>query len=156
MAITSPSAVPSLASRRFTVLTVYGGYLCLGLVVASGRMDALVMPSIQALVAGVMSWFGVWILSCMAPHWRLGQAPDAELDERELSMRLRAYYLAYVIFNSTVFLFLVGASLFMDIAKINEVSYAQVSVVLWGVFLFGWTLPSAVIAWTDRGHGDDE
>jgi hypothetical protein len=44
----------------------------------------------------------------------------------------------------------------MDIAKINEVSYAQVSVVLWGVFLFGWTLPSAVIAWTDRGHGDDE
>ena len=70
--------------------------------------------------------------------------------------RLRAYYLAYVIFNATVFLFLVGASLFMDIAKINEVSYVQISVVLWGVFLYGWTLPSAVIAWTDRGHGDDE
>jgi hypothetical protein len=26
------------------VLSVYGGYLCLALVVASGRMDALVTP----------------------------------------------------------------------------------------------------------------
>jgi len=44
MAITSPSAVPSLVSRRFTVLTGYGSDLCQGLVVASGRMDALVTP----------------------------------------------------------------------------------------------------------------
>lgn len=154
--MSSQSASPSLLSRRFTVLTVYGGYLCLALVVASGRMDAHIMPSIQALIAGIMAWSGVWILSRMAPHWRLGQAPDAELDERELSMRLRAYYLAYVIFNATVFLFLVGASLLMDIAKVSSVNYVQISAALWGVFLYGWTLPSAVIAWIDRGLADDE
>lgn len=154
--MSSQSASPSLLSRRFTVLTVYGGYLCLALVVASGRMDAHIMPSVQALIAGIMAWSGVWILSRMAPHWRLGQAPDAELDERELSMRLRAYYLAYVIFNATVFLFLVGASLLMDIAKVSSVNYVQISAALWGVFLYGWTLPSAVIAWIDRGLADDE
>lgn len=154
--MSSQSASPSLLSRRFTVLTVYGGYLCLALVVASGRMDAHIMPSIQALIAGIMAWSGVWILSRMAPHWRLGQAPDAELDERELSMRLRAYYLAYVIFNATVFLFLVGASLLMDTAKVSSVNYVQISAALWGVFLYGWTLPSAVIAWIDRGLADDE
>ncbi len=42
--MSSQSASPSLLSRRFTVLSVYGGYLCLALVVASGRMDALVTP----------------------------------------------------------------------------------------------------------------
>lgn len=154
--MSSQPVSPSLLSRRFTVLSVYGGYLCLALVVASGQMDAHIMPSIQALIAGIMAWSGVWILSRMAPHWRLGQAPDAELDERELSMRLRAYYLAYVIFNATVFLFLVGASLLMDIAKVSSVNYVQISAVLWGVFLYGWTLPSAVIAWIDRGPADDE
>lgn len=126
MTMPSQSVSPSLLSRRFTVLTVYGGYLCLALVVASGQMDAHIMPSIQTLIAGIMAWSGVWILSRMAPHWRLGQAPDAELDERELSMRLRAYYLAYVIFNATVFLFLVGASLLMDIAKVSSVNYVQI------------------------------
>jgi len=156
MAISSQPGSSSVLSRRFTVVTVYGGYLCLALVVASGRMDAHVMPSIQGLVAGIMAWSGVWILSRMALHWRLGQAPDAELDEREIAMRLRAYYLAYVIFNAAVFMFLVGLSLFMDIAKVSSVTYVQISAVLWGVFLYGWTLPSAVIAWIDRGPADDE
>lgn len=156
MAINSQSSGFSLLSRRFTIVAVYGGYLCLALVVASGGMDVHVLPSIQALIAGIMAWFGVWILSRMGAHWRLGQAPDAELDEREIAMRLRAYYLAYVIFNSAVFLSLVGLSAFMDIAKVNAVTYVQISTVLWGVFLYGWTLPSAVIAWIDRGPGEEE
>lgn len=143
------------ASRRMLVVLVYGAYIATGIVVASGQLDATILPSIQAAIAAILAWTGVWVLSRMSRHWRWGQAPDDMLDEREIAVRLRAYYLAYVLFNATVFLGLVALSFIVDLHQLSSFSYAQVSALLWGVFLVGWTLPSAILAWIDRGIADD-
>ncbi|MCE9521946.1 MAG: hypothetical protein K8S25_05875 [Alphaproteobacteria bacterium] len=142
-------------SRRAVILFVYGGYAAVACVVASGKLDGSILPSIQAVVAGILAWVGVWILSRMSRHWRWGQAPDAMLDEREVATRYRAYYLAYVLYNSCVFLSLVALSFFIDLKYITSFGYPQVSALLWGVFLVGWTLPSTILAWIDRPIGDD-
>lgn len=143
------------ASRRTLVVLVYSAYAVTGVIIASGQLDATIMPSIQAVIAGILAWTGVWILSRMSRHWRWGQAPDEMLDEREIAVRLRAYYLAYVLFNASVFLSLVALSFLVDLNRLSSFSYAQVSVILWGVFMVGWTLPSAVLAWIDRGTADE-
>jgi cytochrome bd-type quinol oxidase subunit 1 len=142
-------------SRRALVVLVYGAYALVAVFVASGAMDKVVMPSIQAIIAGLLAWTGVWVLSRMSRHWRWGQAPDETLDEREIAVRLRAYHFAYMIMTSTVFLALVVLSFWVDLRELSSFSYAQVSAVLWGVFLLGWTLPSAILAWIDRGVADD-
>lgn len=142
-------------SRRALVVLVYGAYAAIAVVVSSGAFDMQMMPSIQAVIAGVSAWAGVWALSRMSRHWRWGQAPDEALDEREIAVRLRAYYLAYVLFNAAVFLSLVVLSFLVDLNRLSSFSYAQVSALLWGVFLVGWTLPSAILAWIDRGEADD-
>ncbi len=90
-------------SRRALVVLVYGAYAAIAVMVSSGVFDAQVLPSIQAVTAGIAAWVGVWMLSRMSRHWRWGQAPDETLDEREIAVRLRAYHLAYTIFNAAVF-----------------------------------------------------
>jgi hypothetical protein len=145
----------SRGSRRALVVLVYGAYATIAAVVGSGLLDALIPSSIQAVLAGISAWAGVWALSRMSRHWRWGQAPDETLDEREIAVRLRAYHLAYVLFNAAVFLSLVALSFLADLNKLASFSYAQVSVLLWGVFLVGWTLPSTILAWIDRGIADD-
>jgi hypothetical protein len=144
-----------LTSRRMLVVLVYGAYVAVALTVASGTFDAAVMPSIQSLIAGITAWLGAWMLSRMSRHWRWGQAPDDQLDEREVATRLRAYHLAYMIMTSTVFLSLIALSFWADLRELSSFSYAQVNAVLWGVFLIGWTLPSAILAWIDRGIADE-
>lgn len=142
-------------SRRALVVLVYGAYLSVGIVVASGILDQTVMPSIQAIIAGLTAWSGVWVLSRMSRHWQWGQAPDDQLDEREVAVRLRVYHLAYTIMTSTVFVALVVLSFWADLRELSSFSYAQVSAVLWGVFLLGWSLPSTILAWIDRGIAED-
>lgn len=142
-------------SRRALVVLVYGTYAAIAVTVSSGAFDAQVLPSIQAVIAGIAAWVGVWMLSRMSRHWRWGQAPDETLDEREIAVRLRAYHLAYVIFNAAVFVSLVALSFLVDLGKLSAFSYSQVSALLWGVFLVGWTLPSTILAWIDRGLADD-
>jgi hypothetical protein len=142
-------------SRRMLVVLVYGAYAAIAVAVASGVFDVQMMPSIQAIIAGIAAWVGVWILSRMSRHWQWGQAPDETLDEREIAVRLRAYHLAYVIINAAVFLSLVVLSFLVDLNKLSSFSYSQVSALLWGVFLVGWTLPSVILAWIDRGLADE-
>lgn len=137
------------------VTFVYGAYACLAAVVASGALDAIILPSIQALIAGISAWVGVWVLSRMSRYWRWGQAPDEQLDEREIAARLRAYHIAYIFMTSAVFISLVALSFWADLRELSSIGYAQVSAVLWGVFLIGWTLPSAILAWIDRGIADE-
>jgi hypothetical protein len=153
--MTAASKEMGRGSRRALVVLVYGAYAAIAVAVGSGVFDAQVLPSIQAVIAGIAAWLGVWVLSRMSRHWRWGQAPDETLDEREIAVRLRAYHLAYVIFNAAVFLSLVVLSFLVDMNKLGSFSYAQVSALLWGVFLVGWTLPSTILAWIDRGIGDE-
>jgi hypothetical protein len=151
----SSSAELGQASRRIVIALVYVGYGLVAFTVASEKFDHLVLPSIQTLVIGILAWLGVWLISRMSRHWRWGQAPDAMLDEREIAVRLRAYYLSYVLFNSIVFLSLIALSFVTDLKIMTEIGYSQISAVLWGVFLVGWTLPSAILAWIDRAVSDE-
>lgn len=57
-------------SRRALVVLVYGAYAAIAVVVSSGAFDMQMMPSIQAVIAGVSAWAGVWALSRMSRHWR--------------------------------------------------------------------------------------
>ena len=153
--MTAASKELGRGSRRAVVVLVYGAYTAIAAGVVSGALDAQISPSIQAGVVAVTAWVGVWTLSRMSRHWRWGQAPDETLDEREIAARLRAYHMAYVFFTSAVFLSLVAFSFVVDLNKLGSLSYAQVSAILWGVFLVGWTLPSTILAWIDRGLADD-
>lgn len=142
-------------SRRALVALVYVGYAAIAVAAGSGAFDAQIAPSVQAVIAGIAAWTGVCVLSRMSRHWQWGQAPDETLDEREIAVRLRAYHMAYVLFNAAVFLSLVALSFLVDLNKLSSFNYAQVSALLWGVFLVGWTLPSTILAWIDRGLADD-
>ncbi len=142
--------MPSRMARRAIVIAVYAGYA--GIAVAAVRATPLIadMASLTALVCAFAAWGGMFLFMRMRRVWFLGNAPDRDLDEREIALRLRAYHWSYIAFVAAVFLGLIALSLFVDLARPLPFSYEQVSAVLWGIFLLGATLPAAILAWTEQ------
>jgi cobalamin synthase len=134
--------------RRLTILAVYGGYLGLVVVILALGGKQLMLPSFPAAIFAVAAWIGFGVVASHKAYWRLAHAPASDLDEREVQARLGAYWSAYALFVTIVFVGLIALTLGSDIMKIKAWDVNDVSALVWGVFLFGLTLPAAIMMWT--------
>lgn len=134
--------------RRLTVIGVYCAYTALVLFILGLGGKQLMLPAIPSALFGIAAWIGVGIIMSHKSYWRLANAPAAQLDEREAQARLNAYWSAYSIFVTLVFTGLVALSLGSDLLRITTWDVNDVSALVWGIFLLGLTLPTAVMMWT--------
>lgn len=141
---------PARSGRRATILAVYALYPTLVVAVLGTEGLWANVPSLPALAFALAAWAGVAVFMRMGRFWLLGNAPDDQLDEREVQVRLRAYSWSYVTLVSLVFVALVLWTVGVDLIDPVSLSYPQLSAIGWGFFLYGLTLPTAVIAWTER------
>jgi hypothetical protein len=81
--------------------------------------------------------------------WQYGNAPDEQLDERQVLVRNRAYRLAYSVVSLTVLILLVYLMLASDFHWPVLSGYDQISPFFWGVWTIVLVLPSAILAWTE-------
>jgi hypothetical protein len=138
--------------RKATILGVYGGYLALVVAIVFMGGKDLMLPAIPGAIFAVAAWIGVGIFMSHKSFWRLGNAPAIELDERERNVRSGAYWFAYIVFVTLVFVGLTALTLGSDMLRVTTWHVEDLSALVWGVFLFGLTLPSAILMWTE----DDE
>lgn len=134
--------------RKLTILSVYGAYVALvaGIVFMGGKQ--LMLPAFPAALFAVAAWIGVGVIWSHKSYWRLANSPASELDEREAQAQRVAYWTAYVTFMTVVFTGLVALSFGSDIMRVKTWDVSDVSALVWGVFLLGLTLPTAVVMWT--------
>jgi hypothetical protein len=134
--------------RKLTILAVYGGYLALVVAIVFMGGKDLMLPAIPGAIFAVAAWIGIGIFMSHKSFWRLGNAPADQLDERERHDRSSAYWLAYALFVTIVFVGLVALTLGSDVMRIAAWPVQDLSALVWGVFLFGLTLPSAILMWS--------
>jgi hypothetical protein len=134
--------------RQLTVLGVYGAYLALVAFIFLGGGKQMMLDAFPGALFAVTAWIGVGVIASHKAYWRLANAPPSQLDEREAQARMGAYWSAYALFVTIVFVGLVALTLGSDILRIKTWDVNDVSALVWGVFLVGLTLPTAVMMWT--------
>lgn len=140
----------SRTRRRLTIVGIYASYPLIVAATFHHEAQWAGLPALTALIFLTASWAGVFLFMRMGRFWLLGNAPDGQLDEREVQMRLRAYHASYVTLVSLVFAGLVLWSLGVDLIDPLQLDYVRISALIWGLFLYGLTLPTAMIAWMER------
>lgn len=144
-----------LTSRpRAIIAAMYGSYaagaaLHLGQDAAGGAVAAIAGLLLMVAAGGCF-----WMLY-RSDFWRRGHAPDAQLDERELTLRNRAYLSAYQGVATLFLLSVIYLAFALDFGLWLPATYEQASTLVWGVLLFTLSLPAAVLAWTERPAAAD-
>ncbi len=143
----------SASFPRWMILAMYGAYPAgLLLLEARDRLPAAVAGLALVTLSFVLA-FRLW----RSPWWRPGNAPEAELDERERALRNRAYQRAYMILATGALLALTYVQLAFDsddrLRWWLPASYEEASRLFWGAFLVAITLPAALLAWDRERFG---
>lgn len=81
--------------------------------------------------------------------WQFGNAPDDQVDERQVQIRNQAYRFAYMGLSTLVLLVFIYFTLANDFHWPIPGSYDQLSSLFWVTWSFVLTLPSAILAWTE-------
>lgn len=160
--MTSSSETKQLTrwQKRLSIVAMYAGYP-LGCVLL-GIYNAPGFSFGEAAGFGfmVITLIGFATMTVGTNYWRLGNAPSKELDEREVAERNTAYQLAYSFFASIVALGVIYVALATDMNEAKDLSlwvpdtYDEWNAMIWGVLLYGLTLPVSILAWREKQ--DDE
>jgi hypothetical protein len=142
----------SRRQRRLHVLGLYGGYLAVAL--SWALASHLGQPLLFVLVIA----FGLVFLNSLVKlglghkPWNITGKPDAELDERQVQLRNRVYYLAYGLLSSILGVGLIYWYIATDAQRLAlwlPSSPVEVGAVFWGLLLLLSSLPTAVLAWLE-------
>jgi hypothetical protein len=80
----------------------------------------------------------------------MAQAPDEQLDEREVAVRDRAYLESYRVFTGFTAVAVLLAAIAPDVLdRPIEYTFETVQPVFWGVLHYALVLPSAFVAWRE-------
>lgn len=82
--------------------------------------------------------------------WHFGNAPDEQLDERQVQVRNRAYRLAYTGVASFVILATIYYAFAVDKNLWLPKSRNEADVMVWAVIFATLTLPSSILAWMEE------
>ncbi|GAB3643189.1 hypothetical protein [Spirosoma arcticum] len=108
-----------------------------------------IWPSVSTLLALI----GLAGISAYLYHntglWQFGNAPDDQLDERQVQTRNQAYRLAYIGVSGLVVLLLIYLALANDLRLLVPRGFDQVTPFFWTIWTFVMVLPSAILAWTE-------
>lgn len=108
-----------------------------------------IWPSVSALLAliglaGVSAY-----LYYNTGLWQFGNAPDDQLDERQLQARNQAYRFAYIGVSTLIVLLMLYLLLADDFGLKIPQTFDQVTPFFWTVWAIVMALPSAILAWTE-------
>ena len=120
-------------------------------VAAEARSAGLfLLVSIFAIImlSGIVVLVTSWV-------WSAANAPDPELDERQLRVRDRAYLHSYQAFAGLITAAGCYAGVAWDQGWWLPNTWNQVQAVVWGVLVLALTLPASVVAWTARDLADE-
>jgi hypothetical protein len=127
------------------VLACYLGYV--GMVASWALLDhpwrwVLVIP---------LGLGAVWAMSMLLAPSLLGvsDGADADLDERQIQARNRAYVWAYRLMAAGVMLAALYYMIATDSGWWLPREWNAVQAFFWGVWLLAATLPTAILAWTE-------
>ena len=148
-AVGHPAPELSLTVRRALVFVALAGY---PLFVAAWLVLRDVLPGIAW--AAVVAILGLAVLlsayALYAFRRSMAQAPDDQLDERQVRVRDRAYLDSYRVFSALTLLGLLLFGILPDVLdRPLEVTYETVQPLLWGALLYSLVLPSAFVAWAE-------
>jgi hypothetical protein len=150
-AVDTPRPELTRPIRRVLVLVSMLGYPVF--VLAWVGLPAAGITGIPWAVTVAALGLGV-ILSSLALYQfqrSMAQAPDAQLDERQIRVRDRAYLEAYRVFAVIVLLVLLLGGIAADgLEEPITLTYDVVQPLIWGALLYSMFLPSAVVAWRER------
>lgn len=108
-----------------------------------------IWPGVDTLLA-LLAFAGVSVyLYYNTGLWQFGNAPDDQLDERQVQARNQAYRLAYIGVSALIILLITGLLLADHIHQPLTVNYDQLSPVFWTIWTLVMVLPSAILAWTE-------
>lgn len=147
------------AWRRRAVVAIYGGYATVvGLFWLNANADLPLWTGVLPLLAGLVMLFGVSAILFGQGHpVDLANQTDEVLDERERQVRDRAFRFAYMGLAAAFTLLAVYGAMAADsgLGWLPS-TWNERQAVTWGVFLLAWTLPTAVVAWTEPDPVRDE
>jgi len=135
----------SKSKRRAGIVVNYGSLLLLIVVFAVGQRlswNAPAVAGLAVLTALVMATFIQ--VHVRTKLWRLVHARTDNLDERQYQIALRALRYAYGIFTVT------SLSALLCLALTAEGNSSLMMLVMASLLYLAHTLPSSVLAWTER------
>ncbi|RYF78488.1 MAG: hypothetical protein EOO39_01275 [Cytophagaceae bacterium] len=113
-------------------------------------MRSIGLSSSLATMVGLLPFFALSVYLYRGTQlWQYGNAPDEQLDERQVLVRNQAYRLAYSFVSAVVLILLVYLMLASDFHWPVLNGYDQISPFFWGVWIVVLVLPSAILAWTE-------
>ena len=145
-----------LARGRFLVLLIYGSLaaqIAEYVTYSTAHLPRAVNVFQFVAIAGVLAgWLGLWrITRAMIGHARQG------LDERERALRNVTGWAAFRIMGTALAILAGGYVLLHDgLGWLSEPSSAALSLLAYAVWVVTWTLPSAILAWTQSAVVYDE
>ena len=148
--------VISLRDRRKAIIVLLCSYLAAAVLWhfgASRQLLALKLASLPVLLLSIVAYA---MLFFRTGYWTWGSGLEADLDERQLHVRSRAYMAAYSIFVPAVFVAMLYYHIASDAGLWLPDRQFDWEWVFWGVLLLGMNLPSLVLAWIDRPIAGDE
>ncbi len=136
-------------SRRGAVVAIYGGYVAAaGAWSLSGGLKTL--PVQVTVLTGFAAVFaGLAVLMLNTRYWAWGNAPDKALDEFQVASRNGAYRYSYMAVAVIGMLGILFATMLFDRGT-PDLAPATGQLLLWAWMLLTLTLPSAILAWTER------
>lgn len=138
--------------RRQLVIGMYLGYgLLVGFWTLSSQLkNAWPMALVVICALGIVYTFRELVIR--HGFWVLANAPDQDLDERQVKARDNAYRIAYALFSSLAGLGVLYWYLATDAVKLRlwlPTTTNELNAVFWGVWLLMVSLPTAVLAWIE-------
>ena len=141
---------PPLWACRLAVVLMYGSYVA-GMVLQWEQNGAAAPQPLRSVVLGL---FALALLTgsflSVTYYWHWGTVNDGKLDERELATRNAAYVGAYRI----IAVLSVAGSIWWlagPLLRQPQALGTDANVLFWGYVLLLVTLPTALLAWRDRG-----
>jgi hypothetical protein len=141
---------PSLSKRKWAVVLAYSGTLVLTVTRLAGTNLPVAAFIVLLVLSLAASGYGLVVLFRRTSLWAIGNNPDTMLDERQARTRDAAYRIAYSLVSTLTFMGLFYASIAVDKHLWLPRDYSEVSTIMWAAFVLLLTLPSTVLAWSER------
>lgn len=140
----------SKPKRRAAVLISYASFLILAILLSRQVELPAFLHIALLLTSGIVFAMSLNYLYKDTQLWHFGNAPDEQLDERQVQVRNRAYRLAYTGIATFFILMVIYYSFAVDKNLWIPKSWEEANLLVWLVIFTALTLPSSILAWMEE------
>lgn len=140
----------SKPKRRAAVLISYASFLVLAILLSRQVELPVFLHIALLLTSGIVFVISLNFLYNDTQLWHFGNAPDDQLDERQVQVRNRAYRLAYSGVAGVFILTMIYYAFAVDKNLWLPKNWNEADVMVWTVIFTALTLPSSILAWMEE------